>query len=75
MLKRVPFLIFRLFSVDTKSFEAKGPPFGFFWYYETLFFFNLTEQLFYSQYFIIFLKICTPFSETFIRSNGTLLLS
>ena len=28
----------------------KGAPFGFFRYCETLFFFNLTEQLFYSQY-------------------------
>ena len=28
--KSVPFLIFRIFRVDKKSFEAKGSPFGFF---------------------------------------------
>ena len=42
--------IFKLFRVGTK-FEGKGYPFGlFFRYCETLYFFNLTEQLiYYSQ--------------------------
>ena len=51
-------LIFRIFRVDTKSFEAKLSPLGFVSCFETIFFFNLTEQLFYFQYFII---VCLSF--------------
>ena len=66
MIQNCPLLIFRIFRVDTKSFEAKGSPFGFFWYCETSFFFNLTEEHFYSQYFIIlwaFLVLCVSFFQ------------
>ena len=60
------FSIFRIFRVDTKSFEAKGSPFSiFFRFCETLFFLNLNNQLFYSEYFTIlcwcFLALCVFF--------------
>ena len=51
--KGVLLSIFRMFRVDTNHLKPKGPSLDFYWHCETLFFFNLFEELFYSQYFMI----------------------